>query len=49
MQHGIDYGETWAMVARMESVQIMMAIAVINGLATRQWDFSGAYLNGNQE
>jgi hypothetical protein len=49
MQCNIDYGETWAMVARMESVHIVMAIAVIKGLATQQWDFSGAYLNGDQD
>jgi hypothetical protein len=49
MRYDIDYGETWAMVARMESVRIVMAIAVVKGLATRQWDFSSAYLNGYQE
>jgi hypothetical protein len=48
MVAGVDYSDTWAMVAQLESVQMVMAICAVKGLATRQWDFSGAYLNGMQ-
>ncbi|CAK5282843.1 unnamed protein product [Mycena citricolor] len=45
MVEGRDFGTKWAMVARMESVRMVFAVASVKGLHVRQWDFSGAYLN----
>jgi hypothetical protein len=49
MVEGRDFGVKWAMVARMESVRMVFAVAAIKGLEVRQWDFSGAYLNGEMD
>jgi hypothetical protein len=46
MVEGKDFEVKWAMVARMESVHIVFAVAAVKGLHVRQWDFAGAYLNG---
>jgi hypothetical protein len=46
MVEGQDFDVKWAMVARMESVCMILAIAAMLGLSVKQWDFSGAYLNG---
>ncbi|KAF7333549.1 Retrotransposon Ty1-copia subclass [Mycena sanguinolenta] len=49
MVEGKDFDTKWAMVARMESVRMVFAVAAVKGLYTRQWDFSGAYLNGKMD
>ncbi len=46
MLKGEDYGNKWAMVACLESVCMVMAVAVVKGLVLKQWDFSSTYLNG---
>jgi hypothetical protein len=46
MMEGHDFNAKWAMVARMESVRMVMAIAAMLRLHVKQWDFLGAYLNG---
>jgi len=46
---GIDFEETFAPVARMESVRLLMAISVESGLELFQLDFVSAYLNGDIE
>ncbi|KAF7353204.1 Gag-Pol polyprotein [Mycena sanguinolenta] len=43
--HGIDYEETWAAVARLESIRMTAAIAAVNNLHLWQIDFEAAYLN----
>ena len=42
---GIDYNETWAAVARLESVRIAAAVAAKHNLKLWRLDFVGAYLN----
>ncbi|CAK5276897.1 unnamed protein product [Mycena citricolor] len=49
MVEGRDFGTKWAMVARMESVRMVFAVATVKNLKVRQWDFSGAYLNGEMD
>ncbi|CAK5277520.1 unnamed protein product [Mycena citricolor] len=49
MVEGRDFGAKWAMVARMESVRMVFAVAAVKKLKIRQWDFSGAYLNGEMD
>jgi hypothetical protein len=43
---GIDFNETFAPVARLGSIRLLMAIAVELGLQVHQLDFTSAYLNG---
>ena len=43
---GKDYGETFAPVARMTSVRIILAIAAAKGYTVEQLDVDSAYLNG---
>jgi hypothetical protein len=49
MFEGKDFEVKWAMVAQMESVQMVFAVAAVEQLVVRQWDFSGAYLNGTMD
>ncbi|CAK5279520.1 unnamed protein product [Mycena citricolor] len=49
MVEGRDFGTKWAMVARMESVRMVFAVACVRRMPVRQWDFSGAYLNGTMD
>ena len=42
---GVDYNETWAAVARLESVRMTSAIAAKHNLKLWRLDFVGAYLN----
>jgi Reverse transcriptase (RNA-dependent DNA polymerase)/GAG-pre-integrase domain/gag-polypeptide of LTR copia-type len=42
---GVDYNETWAAVARLESVRMTSAIAAKLDLKLWRLDFVGAYLN----
>lgn len=43
---GIDYNQTFAPVARMESIRLMLALAAEFGMKVRQFDVVTAYLNG---
>ncbi|GJY00364.1 retrovirus-related pol polyprotein from transposon TNT 1-94 [Tanacetum coccineum] len=44
-QEGIDYDETYAMVARLESIRILLAIACANDIKLYQMDVKSAFLN----
>lgn len=46
---GIDYHDTFAPVARLSSVRLLMALAVQFDLKVRQLDITTAYLNGKIE
>ena len=43
--YGIDYYETYLLVARLASFRLLMAIAVCNGWALDNFDFNQAFLN----
>ncbi len=43
---GINYNQTYASVARMTSMQVVLAIAVHEGFVVEQLDINSAYLNG---
>ncbi|GKE28759.1 retrovirus-related pol polyprotein from transposon TNT 1-94 [Tanacetum coccineum] len=45
-QEGIDYDETYAPVARLESIRILLAIACANDFKLYQMDVKGVFLNG---
>ncbi|GKA82929.1 retrovirus-related pol polyprotein from transposon TNT 1-94, partial [Tanacetum coccineum] len=45
-QEGIDYDETYAPVARLESIRIVLAIACANDFKLYQMDVKSAFLNG---
>ena len=45
-EEGIDYGETFAPIARMEGVRILLSYATYKGLKAYQMDFKSAFLNG---
>ncbi|GJS52033.1 retrovirus-related pol polyprotein from transposon TNT 1-94 [Tanacetum coccineum] len=45
-QEGIDYDETYAPVARLESIRILLAIAYENDFKLYQMDVKSAFLNG---
>jgi len=46
-QHpGYDYVETHSPVICLETVRLILAIAMIKGLVIQQMDVKGAYLNG---
>jgi hypothetical protein len=49
MVEGKEFEVKWVMVARMESVRMVFAVAAVDGLQVRRWDFSGAYLNGKTD
>ena len=46
---GIDFGETFAPVARLESIRIMLAFANHHNIKLYQMDVKSAFLNGNIE
>jgi hypothetical protein len=48
-QYGIDFEETFAPVARISSVRLILAIAVANNYEIHQMDVTAAYLNGRLE
>ena len=43
---GIDFGETYAPVARLEVVRLLLAYACMNGFKLHQMDVKSAFLNG---
>ena len=42
----IDYGETFAPVARLEAVRLLLAFACMSGFKLFQMDVKSAFLNG---
>jgi len=45
-EEGIDYGETYALVARLEVVRLQLAYASMNKFKLHQMDVKSAFLNG---
>jgi len=45
-EEGIDYGETFAPVARLEDVRLLLAFACMSGFKLFQMDVKSAFLNG---
>ncbi|GJV25285.1 retrovirus-related pol polyprotein from transposon TNT 1-94 [Tanacetum coccineum] len=45
-QGGIDYDETYALVARIESIRMLLAIACANNFKLYQMDVKSVFLNG---
>ena len=43
---GLDFGETFAHVAHLESIRILLAYATFNGFKLHQMDVKSAFLNG---
>jgi hypothetical protein len=43
---GLDFGETYAPVARLESIHILLAYATYHGFKLYQMDMKSAFLNG---
>jgi hypothetical protein len=43
---GIDYKETFALVARLEAIRILLAFSVAKGFKLHQMDVKSAFLNG---
>lgn len=48
-RYGIDFNETFASVARYESVRIMIAVAIAKGLHIQAFDVQSAFLNAYLE
>ncbi|CAM8988636.1 unnamed protein product [Rhodiola kirilowii] len=46
-QEGIDYDETFAPVARLEAIRLLIAYSVQFGFKLHQMDVKTAFLNGN--
>jgi hypothetical protein len=42
----LDFGETFALVARLEAIRIWLAFAVSKGFKLYQMDVKSAFLNG---
>ncbi|WJX34371.1 hypothetical protein P8452_22493 [Trifolium repens] len=45
-QEGIDFTETYAPVARLEAIRLLLSYAVNNGITLYQMDVKSAFLNG---
>ena len=45
-EEGIDYGETYAPVARLEAVRLLLAYTCMNEFKLHQMDVKSAFLNG---
>jgi hypothetical protein len=43
---GLDFGETYALVARLESIRILLAYATYHGFKLYKMDVKSAFLNG---
>jgi hypothetical protein len=48
-KEGIDYEETFAPVARLEAIMILLAFSVAKGFKLHQMDVKSAFLNGVSE
>jgi hypothetical protein len=48
-KEGIDYGETFAPVAHLEAIMILLAFLVAKGFKLHQMDVKSAFLNGELE
>ena len=46
---GVDYDETFAPVARLETIRLFLAVAVAQNFLVYQMDVKSAFLNGNLE
>jgi transposase InsO family protein len=46
-QHGIDYDETFAPVARLTSIRVLLSIGALLDLEIHQMDVKSAFLNGD--
>ena len=44
-EEGIDFGETYAPVARLEAVRLLLAYACLKGFKLHQMDVKSAFLN----
>jgi len=44
-EEGIDYGETYALVARLEAIRLLLAYACMNAFKLHQMDVKSAFLN----
>ena len=47
--HGIDYFNTYALVARISSIHVLLSLASIHNLIIHQMDVKTTFLNGNLE
>jgi len=45
-EEGIDFGETYAPVARLEAVRLLLAYDCLKGFILHQMDVKNAFLNG---
>ena len=45
-EEGIDYGETFSLVARLEGVRALLACFAYQGFKVYQMDVKSAFLNG---
>jgi hypothetical protein len=45
-KEGIDYDETFTLVARLETIRILLVISVAKGIKLHQMDVKSAFLNG---
>ena len=45
-EEGLDYGENFAPVARMEAVRTLLTYVAYNGFKVYQMDFKSTFLNG---
>jgi hypothetical protein len=43
---GLDFGETYAPVARLDSIRILLSYATYHGFKLYQMDLKSAFLNG---
>ena len=47
--HGMDYNETFSLVARMDSIRLVLAIATLNRWDVHHMDVKSAFLHGELE
>jgi len=48
-QEGIDYTKTFAPVARLEAIRLLLSYAINHGIILYQMDVKSAFLNGVME